>query len=158
MSLVWPSEMGDWEWNEEPMIWPGGQPLNLEGLWAPQDIEFVNHPQPGVDGLLPRDAVLGELRADIDYLLSGLVLPDGSPAENVGAGIAANYAHLIEVVGSPATWPTRKGVTTTLQRSDGTTLEGLAQGKVSKLGARQGAHGTATVSVVAPQGLQVVDP
>lgn len=152
MSLVWPSEMGSWTWNGVSLIWAGGTPQNLEQMWTGPTLEQENHQQPGTDGLLPRDGFDGELQVSVDFHLSGLVLPNGDPAPNIGHGIAANYAELLARVGSPKTWPTRKGVETTVLRADGVTIGGLAQGTVSALGARLGSVGTATVSVTIPAG------
>lgn len=153
MTLFWPPEMGSWVWNGVSMIWPGGTPMNLEVLWARAEAELANHAQPGVDGLLERDSYRGQLVAPVDYLLSALVLPDGSPATNPGYAIDANYAELLDRVGEPATWPTRGGVDTAVVTPSGVSRTGRAQGVVSPLGARVGSVGTAVVTVTIPSGM-----
>lgn len=153
MSLAWPTDMGSWTWNGNDMVWAGGTPMTLEGLWARAEAEFFNHPQPGVDGELPRDGFLGPLVVPVDYQLSGLVLPNGDPAPSIGYGIDANYASLLERVGEPATWPTRSGVTTTVVTPQGVERTGLAQGTVSPLGVRQGSVAACVVTVTVPAGM-----
>lgn len=155
MTLYWPAEMGDWLWDGESMIWPGGAPDDLEQLWSAAPIDGENLLMPEGHGRLPRDWFIEEQQLDVRYLLSGLVLPDGEPASNPAEGIAANYAHLVDIVGSPLTW-TGSTVETIVTRSDGATLTGDVQGFVSRLGAREGSVCRCSVTVVIPAGALAV--
>lgn len=152
MTLPWPTEMGTWTWNGQSLIWPGAQPQNLEQLWSGAQTQSDNLDMPEVDGRLPRDVLVVEQEITIRYLLSALRMPNGDPAPNPAAGIAANYAQLTTRVGGPSTWPTRKGVQTSVLRSDGVTLTGLAQGYVSRLGDREGSACRCAVVVTIPGG------
>lgn len=151
--LIWPPQMGSFVWGGQSLIWPGAQPLNIERLWVSAPIETNNLQQPGIGGRLPRDVLLEQLEVQIDYHLSGLVLPDGSPAPNVAWGIEANRSELVARVGTPSTWPTPRGVTASVLKADGVTISGLVQGAVSGLGERQGSVGTCVLSVTIPDGM-----
>lgn len=149
--LAWPDEMGSWIWDGESLIWPGGTPENMEQSWGAVEIETDNHEMPEVHGKLIREAFVVEKVVSVDFRLSGLWLPNGDPAPNVGWGIAANYAHLQDVIGSPLTW-TGPGVTTTVERADGVTIGGTVQGSVGPLGERRGPVNFVTVTVTVPDG------
>lgn len=156
MTLPWPTEMGTWTWNGQSLIWPGAQPLDLEQLWSSAETESDNLEMPEVDGRLPRDVLVVEQEITVHYLLSGLRLPNGNTASNPAQGIAANYAQLVARVGKPSTWPTRKGVQTSVLRADGVTVSGLAQGYVTRLGDREGSACRCAVVVTIPAGELVV--
>lgn len=151
MSLHWPPEMGGLWRGATSLIWGGAQPKNIQRLWAPAPLEVDNHEHPGVHGLLPRDALLGQQELDLDYLLSALVLPNGSPAPNPAAGVNANYRELITRVGDPRTWGDSTTMLTAVDAL-GDSWQGAVQMSVGPLGVERGSAVPVTLTIVIPAG------
>lgn len=124
----WPAEMGGWEIDGQSMIWPGGQPTNLEVLYSTRPWGFENLEMPEVDEVLPRDPFGTSAEHDIEYDLDGLTMPDGSAPSSKLQAFRANYDHLVSLVGEK--W-TGGYATSTLIPQHGQVLTAKIQAYVS---------------------------
>ena len=151
---VWPDEMGGLSHDGQPLIWGGAEPLDLQRLWDAPELEVENHRHPGVDGSLPRRALIVERTVELKYLLNTTVLADGTAASNPAAGAFSNHRELIDRVGTPATWD---GEATPITLTDplGGTWSADVQMWVSPLGVERGGGVPVTLTIEIPAGVLV---
>lgn len=150
----WPTEMGGLSHDGESLIWGGAHPLDLQRLWDAPELEVDNHRHPGVDGSLPRRALIVERVVELKYLLNATVLADGTATDNPAAGAFSNHRELIERVGSPATWD---GEATAITLTDplGGQWTADVQMWVSPMGVERGGAVPVTLTIVNPSGVLV---